>query len=76
MKITVLGDIMCEPPILKASKKADGAYDFSGVFEKVRPMLDEADYVISNLEFPLAGEETGYSDGFFTFNAPDAYLYA
>lgn len=76
MKITVLGDIMCEPPILKASKKADGAYDFSGVFEKVRPMLDEADYVISNLEFPLAGEETGYSDGFFTFNAPDAFAKA
>ena len=73
MKITVLGDIMCEPPILKASKKADGTYDFHGVFEKVRPMLSEADYVIANLEFPLAGEAAGYSDEFYCFNAPDSF---
>ena len=31
MKITFLGDIMAEPPVLKAAKRKDG-YDFGGVF--------------------------------------------
>ena len=73
MKITVLGDIMCEPPILKASKQKDDTYNFDGLFEKVKPLLSEADYVIGNMEFPLAGEEAGYTDCFFRFNAPDAF---
>jgi len=76
MKITVLGDVMCEPPILKASKRKDGSYNFDGMFEKVRPMLDEADYVIANLEFPFAGEEAEYTSGFFSFNAPDSFAKA
>ena len=33
MKITFLGDIMAEPPVLKAAKKRDGSYDFRGVFK-------------------------------------------
>ena len=32
MKITFLGDIMIEPPVLKAAKRRKGKYDFSGVF--------------------------------------------
>ncbi len=75
MKITVLGDMMCEPPILKASKTKDG-YDFGGVFAKIKPMFDESDYVITNLEFPMAGEEAGYTDRFYAFNAPDSYATA
>lgn len=70
MKITVIGDIMCEPPVLKASAKADGTYNFDGVFEKMRPMFFDADYVIGNLEFPIAGEQMKYTDSFYDFNAP------
>lgn len=77
MKITFLGDIMCEPSVLKAAKQKDGSYDFSGVFSRVKPMLDEADYVVSNLEFPMAGEENGgYTDTYYIFNAPDSYAQA
>lgn len=76
MKITAIGDIMCEPPILKASRKKDGTYNFDGVFEKVRPMFAESDYVIGNMEFPLAGEEMKYTDCFIVFNAPDSYAEA
>lgn len=76
MKITVLGDVMCEPTILKASENKDGTYNFDGVFEKVKPMLDEADYVITNLEFPIAGKEEKYTEGFFSFNAPIAFAEA
>ena len=73
MKITFLGDIMAEPPVLKAAKKRDGSYDFSGVFKYVKPLLEESDYVIGNLETPLAGEKAGYSDTHLCFNAPDEY---
>ncbi len=73
MKITFLGDIMAEPPVLKAAKQKDGTYCFDGVFAHVQSLLDEADYVIGNLETPLAGEEVGYSKHHLAFNAPDTY---
>lgn len=73
MKITIVGDIMCEPPILKAAKKPDGTYDFSPMYEKVKPLFSESDYVIGNMETTLAGEEAGYTETFFSFNAPDSF---
>ena len=77
MKITFLGDIMCEPPVLRGAKKPDGSYDFGYTFDHVRSLIREADYVVSNLETPLAGEAATYTgDDFFKFNAPDSYAQA
>lgn len=73
MKITFLGDIMCEPPVWKGAKKPDGSFDFNYVFEDARSLLEEADYLVGNLETPLAGEAAGYSATYLNFNAPDAY---
>ena len=73
MRITFLGDIMCEPPVLAGAKQPDGSYNFDYVFAHVKPLLEEADYVVANLETPLAGEEALYSQTFLAFNAPDAY---
>ena len=56
MKITIVGDIMCEPPILEGAKQTDGSYDFAPMYEKMLPMFREADYVIGNMETTLAGE--------------------
>ena len=69
-KITVLGDIMTEPGLLAQTKTAVG-YDYTPVFADLRPMFAEADYVIVNLETPLAGEEAGYTERIVSFNAPD-----
>ncbi len=69
-KITIIGDIMCEPRMLKAAR-SDGGYDFSGVFSEVKDLFRRSDYVIGNLETPLAGIDAGYTHGLFTFNAPD-----
>ena len=41
MKITFLGDIMAEPPVLKAAKKKDG-YDFRGVFSHTKKLLEQS----------------------------------
>ena len=72
MKITFLGDIMCELPVLKAAKRETG-YDFSGVFAPSKKLLAKSDFVIGNLETPLAGEAAGYSESHLAFNAPDEY---
>lgn len=75
-KITILGDIMCEPRLLKAARTGRGNYDFTNVYQNVRSLLAESDYVIGNLETPLAGEAAGYVSSLFQFNAPDSFAIA
>lgn len=70
-KISIIGDILCEPSALKSARKKDGSYDFSGMFEYLKPRLEESDFVIANLETPLAGKDAKYTDTFVDFNAPD-----
>ena len=73
MKITFIGDIMIEPPVLQAARQKDGSYNFDEVFEKAKSLFEEADLLIGNLETPLAGEEALYTQHYYAFNAPDAY---
>jgi len=72
MRITFVGDIMCELSVLKAAKKGK-TYDFNWCFDGVRDLLKKSDYRICNLETPMAGEKAGYSENFICFNAPDTY---
>ena len=72
-KISFIGDIMCEPMLLKASKINKG-YNFDGVFEYIRDFLKESDYVVANLETPIAGEQLGFTSSLFEFNAPIEFL--
>lgn len=72
-KITLFGDMMCEPLLLRQARQKDGQFNFDGMFVQIRPMIDEADYVICNLETPLAGEAAGYTDSLFQFNTPDSF---
>lgn len=72
IKITFIGDIMCEPLLLKAARK-ENTYDFNHVFENVKEIFNNSDYVIGNLETPLAGEESGFVSSLFSFNAPDEF---
>ncbi|HHW30642.1 MAG TPA: CapA family protein [Clostridiaceae bacterium] len=70
-KITILGDIMSEPSLLQQAKTETG-YDYHFVFQPLKGLLSEADYVIGNLETPFAGEEAGYTNSLVSFNTPDA----
>ena len=69
-KVTVLGDIMCEPALLKQVTNENG-FDFAPVFSPLKGLITEADYVIANLETPLAGKDAGYTDSLVSFNTPD-----
>ena len=74
MKLTFLGDIMAEPPVLKAAAKKDGTYDFRGVFAPSKALLQRSDYVVGNLETPLAGKDATYTQTHLCFNTPDEYV--
>lgn len=74
MKLTFLGDIMAERPVLKAAKCSCGKYNFKGVFAPSKALLSKSDYIIGNLETPLAGEDAVYSENHVCFNAPDEYV--
>ena len=75
VKISIVGDMMCEPLLLNASRH-DEKFDFSPVFSNVRESFSQADYVIGNLETPIAGEKAGYVKGLFSFNAPKEFAMA
>lgn len=74
-KITFLGDIICEEPLLRASRHGKG-YDFHQVFDGCREFFGQSDYVVGNLETPFAGKEAGYTNGLFSFNTPDEFAKA
>jgi poly-gamma-glutamate synthesis protein (capsule biosynthesis protein) len=46
-----------------------GGYDFTGMYDGIRPLVKDADIAYINQETPLAGEEFGYS-GYPQFNTP------
>ena len=74
-KITIFGDMMCEPRLLSQAKRENG-YDYAPTFVHLKKLIQEADYTIGNLETPLAGEEAGYTSRIVSFNAPDAFAEA
>lgn len=76
VKISFVGDIMCEEPFLRAAKKKDGQYDFSKAFKGMKEICKLSDYVIGNLETPLAGKEKRYTHEMYSFNTPDVFVQA
>ncbi|MBW7474115.1 CapA family protein [Paenibacillus oenotherae] len=65
-----VGDIMMHMPQLPAYyDKSAKRYDFNPYFTEVKPLLEQGDWSLANLETPISGKELGYS-GFPRFNAP------
>lgn len=72
LKITFVGDVMCEPLMIKAAEQKSG-YNFDFVFKNVQELFSESDYIVGNLETPLAGKLAGYTKELFSFNAPNEF---
>ena len=68
--VGVSGDILLHTG-LHASAKNGSEYDFSDMFKFIEEYYNRYDFMIANLEVPLAGKDKGYS-GFPLFNSPDA----
>ena len=60
IRITFIGDIMCERPLLKAYFINKG-YDFRPVFEATKKLFNESDFVIGNLKTCFDWKEVGYT---------------
>lgn len=75
IRISFLGDLMCTIPMTQKAKHESG-YDFSPVFDKIKDSLSSSDYVVGNLETPLAGEDCLFSFHPTEFNTPDEFVIA
>lgn len=65
-----VGDIMSHTPQLPgAYDKTSKTYNFDSYFEPVSHILQDGDWVMANLETPIAGADFGYT-GYPSFNAP------
>ena len=72
IKISFVGDLMCEKEQLFANT-IDGKYDFTSIFACIKPAFNSSDYVVGNLETPIAGEGLEYSNRKWSFNTPIEY---
>ena len=62
LSVLILGDVMMHARQLE--------YDYTEFLEEMRPLIEEADFSIANMEFSLGGKP--YS-GYPAFSAPDGY---
>jgi poly-gamma-glutamate synthesis protein (capsule biosynthesis protein) len=68
--LLAVGDIMMHSPQIQAGYRPDtDSYAFDSFFSKVKPILEQGDWVVGNLETTLAGEDLKYT-GYPMFNAP------
>lgn len=68
VNISFTGDIL---PSERINKIANGDYSFC--FSKANK-LSNCDYLVGNLETPIAGEELGYTNERYCFNTPEGLL--
>ena len=68
--ILVMGDVMMHRDQISNAARPDGTYDFSTYLANIKPLIEDADLAIANMEFTLAGKP--YS-GYPCFSAPDGY---
>lgn len=68
-KLVAIGDILLHQPVYKDAKMSDGRYDFTAMFEKVKPFIESADIAVANQETMIGGPELGLSS-YPKFNSP------
>lgn len=67
--IAAVGDILISGSINTDVRQKDGSYDFTPIFEHVKPFIHSADLAFANQETILGGIELGLS-GYPLFNSP------
>lgn len=69
ISIFTLGDNLLHMPVINSGKRADGSYEYSHLFEKLRTDIQDADIAVIGQETIFGGEKFGYS-GYPLFNSP------
>jgi len=68
VKITFTGDIMCDHLEIPAYRAESGKFNFSEIFSNCKDYFSFSDYVVGNLETPIAKSE--YGNKIFNYNSP------
>lgn len=69
MKITLLGDaLLCQDQLIAYT--GNNGYDFNMAFEKLKPITESSDFVVVNLETPIAGKDMEFTNEKYCFNSP------
>lgn len=76
IKVSFTGDILISPEQLDAVYQSQGKYDFEVIFEHIHERLKKSDFLIGNLETPLAGKKLKYTHYKWSFNTPDTLALA
>lgn len=74
IQLTFLGDMLCEREQIAAIWRRRTRYDV--IFDQVKHLWADSDYVIGNLETPVAGKKLRYTFERMRFNAPDEFARA
>lgn len=74
MKLTFTGDILIYKSQDKHCRTSNGKYNYKPIFEQVKPLLDNSDYVIGSFETTTAGKKARYTHEAISFNTPDEIL--
>ncbi len=67
------GDVLMHEPVYNSCKTSSGEYDFTELFQYIKPNIESYDYFVANLETTLAGNENGRRyTSYPCFNTPDS----
>ncbi len=72
MRLTFLGDVMLDMDQLYQYRTSSG-YEFDCAFQELQKAIKDSDFVVANLETPIAGEEMGFTKEAFSFNSPKEF---
>ncbi len=75
MRLTFLGDVMLDMDQLSQYRTSSG-YEFDCAFQELQKAIKDSDFVVANLETPIAGEEMGFTKEAFSFNSPKEFARA
>jgi poly-gamma-glutamate capsule biosynthesis protein CapA/YwtB (metallophosphatase superfamily) len=74
LRLLFAGDVMGHTPMIKSAEVAPGKYDYRPSFAYVKPVVEQADLAIANLEVTLPGKPP--YKGYPQFRSPDALAVA
>jgi len=74
LSLIAAGDNLFHDSLINSFKMEDGTYDFSSIYEIIKPIVQKADLAFINQETVMAGASYGYS-GYPAFNTPQSLAF-
>ena len=76
VKVTFVGDALCGSRFMETFRTGTNTFDFSEAFADVKPLFAASDYVVANLETPIAPDNLDLTHERWCFCSPREYAQA